>query len=101
MIVSNGISSFFSSKSVIQFIHWNHWNTPFSTMEGSFLHLPSKAGKFPTLVQHSDNLETKAVGNDSLCVVSASTHRPTGGLPQVTEVRSQVKFQLKKVGVTG
>mmetsp|Transcript_10644 Transcript_10644/g.18044 ORF Transcript_10644/g.18044 Transcript_10644/m.18044 type:complete len:197 (-) Transcript_10644:118-708(-) len=34
----------------------------------------NKAGKFPTLVQHSDNLETK-----------------------VTEVRSQVKFQLKKV----
>ncbi|CAJ1336747.1 unnamed protein product [Effrenium voratum] len=34
----------------------------------------NKAGKFPTLVQHADNLETK-----------------------VTEVRSQVKFQLKKV----
>merc|ERR1711988_929862 len=34
----------------------------------------NKAGKFPTLVQHSDNLETK-----------------------VTEIRSQVKFQLKKV----
>merc|ERR1712054_697256 len=34
----------------------------------------NKAGKFPTLIQHSDNLETK-----------------------VTEIRSQVKFQLKKV----
>merc|ERR1711972_1092108 len=34
----------------------------------------NKAGKFPTLVQHSDSLETK-----------------------VTELRSQVKFQLKKV----
>merc|ERR1712217_213790 len=34
----------------------------------------NKAGKFPTLVQHSDSLETK-----------------------VTEIRSQVKFQLKKV----
>merc|ERR1712048_459934 len=34
----------------------------------------NKAGKFPTLVQHSDSLETK-----------------------VTEMRSQVKFQLKKV----
>eukprot|EP00913_Durusdinium_trenchii_P026586 g24942.t1 len=34
----------------------------------------NKAGKFPTLVQHSDNLETK-----------------------VTEVRTEVKFQLKKV----
>merc|ERR1739845_158994 len=34
----------------------------------------NKAGKFPTLIQHSDNLETK-----------------------ITEIRSQVKFQLKKV----
>merc|ERR1712032_782221 len=34
----------------------------------------NKAGKFPTLIQHSDNLETK-----------------------VTEIRSQIKFQLKKV----
>merc|ERR1712063_134088 len=34
----------------------------------------NKAGKFPTLVQHTDNLETK-----------------------VTEMRSNVKFQLKKV----
>merc|ERR1712228_25917 len=34
----------------------------------------NKAGKFPTLVQHGDNLETK-----------------------VTEMRSNVKFQLKKV----
>merc|ERR1712146_371017 len=34
----------------------------------------NKAGKFPTLVTHSDNLETK-----------------------VTEMRSNVKFQLKKV----
>jgi len=34
----------------------------------------NKAGKFPTLIQHSDNLEGK-----------------------VTEIRSQVKFQLKKV----
>merc|ERR1712178_453947 len=34
----------------------------------------NKAGKFPTLVTHSDNLETK-----------------------VTEQRSNVKFQLKKV----
>merc|ERR1712066_664033 len=34
----------------------------------------NKAGKFPTLIQHSDVLETK-----------------------VTEMRSQVKFQLKKV----
>merc|ERR1711985_70032 len=34
----------------------------------------NKAGKFPTLVQHSDNLEGK-----------------------ITEIRSQVKFQLKKV----
>merc|ERR1712084_185574 len=34
----------------------------------------NKAGKFPTLVQHSDSLENK-----------------------VTELRSQVKFQLKKV----
>merc|ERR1711920_609563 len=34
----------------------------------------NKAGKFPALVQHSDSLETK-----------------------ITEIRSQVKFQLKKV----
>merc|ERR1711874_932035 len=34
----------------------------------------NKAGKFPTLVQHSDNLENK-----------------------VTEMKSNVKFQLKKV----
>merc|ERR1712146_390060 len=34
----------------------------------------NKAGKFPTLITHSDNLETK-----------------------VTDIRSQVKFQLKKV----
>merc|ERR1712094_83267 len=34
----------------------------------------NKAGKFPTLIQHSDNLENK-----------------------ITEIRSQVKFQLKKV----
>merc|ERR1712166_1503703 len=34
----------------------------------------NKAGKFATLIQHSDNLENK-----------------------VTEIRSQVKFQLKKV----
>merc|ERR1711974_427791 len=34
----------------------------------------NKAGKFPTMVQHSDDLEKK-----------------------VTEIRSQVKFQLKKV----
>merc|ERR1712100_767126 len=34
----------------------------------------NKAGKFPTLIQHSDNLEGK-----------------------ITEIRSQVKFQLKKV----
>merc|ERR1712190_576978 len=34
----------------------------------------NKAGKFPTMVQHSDTLETK-----------------------VTEIRSQLKFQLKKV----
>merc|ERR1712032_1076577 len=34
----------------------------------------SKAGKFPTLLHHSDNLETR-----------------------ITEIRSQVKFQLKKV----
>merc|ERR1712195_32740 len=34
----------------------------------------NKAGKFPTLIQHTDNLETK-----------------------ITEIRSQVKFQLKKV----
>merc|ERR1712060_242918 len=34
----------------------------------------NKAGKFPTLVQHSDNLENK-----------------------ITDIRSQVKFQLKKV----
>merc|ERR1711935_1158758 len=34
----------------------------------------NKAGKFPTLIQHSDNLDTK-----------------------VTEIRSQVKFQLRKV----
>merc|ERR1711976_901791 len=34
----------------------------------------NKAGKFPTLIQHIDNLETK-----------------------ITEIRSQVKFQLKKV----
>merc|ERR1712124_244007 len=34
----------------------------------------NKAGKFPTMVQHSDTLENK-----------------------VTEIRSQVKFQLKKV----
>merc|ERR1719497_236154 len=34
----------------------------------------NKAGKFPTLVQHSDNLESK-----------------------ITDIRSNVKFQLKKV----
>jgi len=34
----------------------------------------NKAGKFPTLIQHTDNLEQK-----------------------VTDIRSQVKFQLKKV----
>merc|ERR1712194_469060 len=34
----------------------------------------NKAGKFPTLIQHSDNLETK-----------------------VNDIRSQIKFQLKKV----
>merc|ERR1712226_134010 len=34
----------------------------------------NKAGKFPTLVQHSDSLEQK-----------------------ITDIRSQVKFQLKKV----
>merc|ERR1712007_281450 len=34
----------------------------------------NKAGKFPTLVQHSDNLENK-----------------------VNDIKSQVKFQLKKV----
>merc|ERR1711862_1008687 len=34
----------------------------------------NKAGKFPTLVQHTDNLETK-----------------------INDIRSQVKFQLKKV----
>jgi len=34
----------------------------------------NKAGKFPTLIQHTDNLENK-----------------------ITEIRSQVKFQLKKV----
>merc|ERR1711879_641289 len=34
----------------------------------------NKAGKFPTLIQHSDNLENK-----------------------ITEMRSNVKFQLKKV----
>merc|ERR1719379_1263805 len=38
----------------------------------------SKAGKFPTLVQHSDSLESK-----------------------VTDIRSQVKFQLKKVFCMG
>ena len=41
----------------------------------SFLALYApQAGKFPTLVQHSDNLDTK-----------------------INEIRSQVKFQLKKV----
>merc|ERR1712084_64188 len=38
----------------------------------------NKAGKFPTLVQHADNLETK-----------------------INEIRSQVKFQLKKSALYG
>lgn len=100
-MISNGISSFFSSpisdgSNSLEHTFFHH-GKPLGIRMDFFSTFPGWQVPYlgPTQWQPRD----EGRGIDSDCVVSTS--RPTGGSTQVTEVRSQVKFQLKKVGVTG
>ena len=92
---------FFHHPSVMDQIHWN---TPFSTMEN---HLesawifspPFQAGKFPTLVQHSDNLETKAVA--STRIVSFQPADPPGGQRRSRRCEVRWSFSWRRWGWLG
>jgi large subunit ribosomal protein L10Ae len=66
----------------------------------------NKAGKFPTLVTHADPLAQKVSHPDRTCLAlrclylacrCSWSHTPHPPVAQVEDMKSTVKFQLKKV----